>query len=81
MLTHLDRQKEAVESLEKAALLWSDFLDPIERLVFFASKEKDWQRVLHWLEELKKRLKVGDNSKRVAEAISRLTSGLAHRDQ
>jgi tetratricopeptide (TPR) repeat protein len=81
VLTNLEKPREATESYEKAALLWQDFLDPIEKLLYIANKAKDWPRILHWLEELKGRLKVTDNSRRVAEAINRITSGLAQRGQ
>lgn len=79
MFVHLQKTKESIENFEKAALLWPEFLDPIERVIFFASREKDWLRVVHWLEELKRRVKISDNIARISDAVSRVSSGLAGR--
>lgn len=79
MQAMMDKKKEAIANFERAAILWPDFLEPVERAVHIAAKERDWPKVVHWLGELKARVKLDESSSRIAEALNRITSGLEKR--
>ena len=67
---------KAEESFLKSAELDPDFLEPVEGLIEMSVTDKEWTKLLKYLDLLKSRLKSERDRIRVGEAYSRLESCL-----